>query len=124
MELRSSLSRSTCWTCFRKLTKWLLSISCASGDSRGAHLLVNDFSVIREQPKTGAPLAIGNVPLHFVNINFTHRITILISVLIGSVHMNVHDVFCNHLPRIKKCATNGVKNDIPYLVVRCVRPSR
>jgi hypothetical protein len=39
MDERSSLSRSTCCTCFRRLTKWLLNISDASDDNRGAHFL-------------------------------------------------------------------------------------
>lgn len=39
IELRSSLSRSTCWTCLRRPTKWLLSISAASRERRGAQRL-------------------------------------------------------------------------------------
>jgi hypothetical protein len=48
IELFSSLSCSTCWTCFRKLTKWLLNISWDSADKRGAHLLEN--SSVSRQP--------------------------------------------------------------------------
>jgi hypothetical protein len=54
MEERSSLSRSTCWTSFRRETKWEESISDASADKRGAHRLL--VSVIT--PPVGLVLTI------------------------------------------------------------------
>ena len=99
IELRSSLSRSTCCTCCRKPTKWLLSISCASADNRGAHLLDNELKYHREgkQAHECAPFTIGYVGFHFIQVDFANGIAIFISIDIRPVHVNIHYVFRNHL---------------------------
>jgi hypothetical protein len=42
-------------------------------------------------------LAIGDVPLHLVDVYFADSFTIFVRVLIRSVHVNIHDVFRDHL---------------------------
>lgn len=94
MELLSSLSRSTCCTCFRKLTKWLLSISWASAERRGAHLLSMLLSANKRPFKdVDIRFAISNVSLHFIEIYFAN----VFAVFVWLVHVNVHNMLRNHL---------------------------
>ena len=97
IELRSSLSRSTCCTCFRKLTKWLLNISCASADKRGAHLLWNNISHNWIEEALFIPFTICNIGLHLIQRYLTDSIAIFVTVSVRSVHVNIHDMFSNHL---------------------------
>lgn len=41
--------------------------------------------------------AIRDIPLHFIESKFADAVTIFILVRIRSVHVDVHDVFSNHL---------------------------
>lgn len=43
------------------------------------------------------PSAVGDIRLHFVQIDFAYRITILIVVGVGPVHVDIHDVFGDDL---------------------------
>ena len=96
MELLSSLSRSTCCTCFRKLTKWLLSISWASAERRGAHLLTILSANKRLVNDVHIRFAISDISLHFIEIYFAN----VFAVFIWPVHVNVHHMFRNHLVEI------------------------
>lgn len=42
-------------------------------------------------------LAVCNVALHLVNINLPHCLSTVLSILNLSVHVNVHDMFRDHL---------------------------
>lgn len=44
------------------------------------------------------PLAVCNISLHLVDVDLADNFAVVRS-LVWSIHMNVHDVFCNHLPR-------------------------
>lgn len=44
------------------------------------------------------PLAVRNISLHLVDIDLTDHLAVL-HCLVWSIHMDVHDMFCNHLRR-------------------------
>ena len=41
--------------------------------------------------------AIGDVPLHLVNVDLTDDFTILVRTIVRPVHVNVHNVLRDHL---------------------------
>jgi len=100
IELRSSLSRSTCWTCLRSATKCDDSISEASAESRGAQRLPDEsergrgqsatFAGARAGSHADARLAKGDVTLHLVDVDLADGLTPR-----RSVHVDVHDVLCD-----------------------------
>jgi hypothetical protein len=86
MEDRSLLSRSTCWICFRRATKWLLSFSAASVDSLGAHRLYRAL-VEPYRASLNARLAVRDVSLHLVQVNLSDCLYFRSQIL-----MQRHDV--------------------------------
>lgn len=67
------------------------------------------------------PLAVCNISLHLVDIDLTDNLAVLI-ILVWSVHMDIHDMLCNHLlTGIRKVAGGGRSNNEPDHAVRCVR---
>ena len=101
IEDRSSLSLSICATCFRNETKWLLSISAASSDSRGAHRLHAILSVsLLRAGQRDSRLGVADVSLHPLDVNLP--LDFGCNLL---VHVDIHDVFGD---RLKSCQQRAV----------------
>ena len=94
MELLSSLSRSTCCTCFRNPTKCELRSSEASGDNLGAQRLRSQSYVRHSAVDIERYLRFteSHVSLHLVNVDFSDCFFLRLPI-----HVDVHDVLGNSL---------------------------
>ena len=125
MELRSSLSNSTFCTCFLRSTKWLLSISWASEDNRGAHFLGWSGTSVttKDLSHRNARFAVRDISLHPVNVDFSNDISVFVRTIVWAVHVDIHDMFCDHLQEYEFSAYLHRKaKKVPGLAVHCVHP--
>lgn len=115
IELLSSLSCSTCCTCFRRLTKWLLNMSWASADKREAHLLLKISENVENREEPNILFTVRDIPLHLVQRDFAFNLF----VVCRAVHVNVHDMLRY---RLRRTISNSVwelfRKHTPYPAVR------
>jgi hypothetical protein len=46
------------------------------------------------------PFAVSDIPLHLIDIYFANGLAIFVCILIWSIHMNIHDMFRDHLKKV------------------------
>ena len=65
--------------------------------------------------------AVGDVAFHLVYVNLTDGFAVLIGVFVRAVHVNVHDVLCDHLhlrsDRMSRSRVQRATNPIALLIM-------
>ena len=67
--------------------------------TRGAFPALSLAAPKRMSPKN-VRFAIGNVPFHLVNVDFSNYFTVLTASLIRPVHVDVHNMLRDHLSKL------------------------